>query len=116
MHSFLFLLCKAGHRRKALLLYLRAAEAGYEIAQNNAAYILRNQMVPLGVQGAGDAESAGDADGGGGGGRFDRGHEEECADRVGRTWLVRAVMQGSRLHPHVIEKVTLSNTEQHAIT
>ena len=73
-------LYKAGHRRKALILYMRAAEAGYEIAQNNVAYMLRKKMVPLGwEQGEGSTAR----------------REGRCTDGVGESFLERAVMQGS---------------------
>jgi SEL1 protein len=84
-------LYKAGHRRKALLLYLRAAEAGYEIAQNNVAYMLRKRMVPLGWdQGTAAATGMGVED-------EDKGAHGVggCADGVGESFLERAVMQGS---------------------
>jgi len=87
--------CKAGHRRKALILYLRAAEAGYEVAQNNVAYLLRKGMVPLGW-----AEGGASARAGFGGERVEAAGSEVveapgCAGRVGEAFLERAVMQGS---------------------
>ena len=88
---------KAGHRRKALILYLRAAEAGYEVAQNNVAYMLRKGMVPLGWA-EGGASSAPGADFGGErveGPGSEGVHSPGCTGRVGEAFLERAVMQGS---------------------
>ena len=87
---------KAGHRRKALILYLRAAEAGYEVAQNNVAYMLGKGMVPLGW-----AEGGASAPGAGFGGERVEAPGSEgvrtpgCTGRVGEAFLERAVMQGS---------------------
>lgn len=87
-------LYKAGQRRKALLLYLRAAEAGYEIALNNAAFILRNDIVPLGLgDGAPHSGSGSGAEGQGDSSAL--GSSRHCAQMVSRVLLGRAVMQGS---------------------
>ena len=85
-------LYKAGNHRKALLLYLRAAEAGYEIALNNVAFILRNKVVPLGLLPEApppDSGREGDSDSSG------AGSAGQCVELVSRALLRRAVMQGS---------------------
>merc|ERR1719253_88090 len=73
-----YTLYKSGAVRKALVLYLRAAMAGYEVGLTNAAYILirHSDTVPF-VCGPG-AEK-----------------QKNCGRRMGELLLQRAFAQGS---------------------